>query len=166
MAPFRLLGTLLRDSSRDLARHRGQNLLAMLTLASGLLLAGGGLLVVEALDQWVGRLEGLARITLFAAEGGSLDEAEARLRRDPRFQELRRVSAEENARAFREATREAGILLESAGPGALPASLELRLRPDLIQARKALEVGDSLRKLPKGTIRKLLKECEGVPSKK
>lgn len=148
MLHLRLLGMLLRDASRDLLRNRGQNLLAMLTLASGLLLAGGGLLVVEALDRWVGRLEGLARITVFAAEGASLDEAEARLRRDPRFPDLRRVPAEENARAFREATREAGVLLDSAGPGALPASLELRLRPDLIQSRKAMEVGGSLKGLP------------------
>ena len=148
MVPLRLLGTLVQDSLRDFLRHRGQNLLAMLTLASGLLLAGGGLLVVEALDRWVGRLEGLARITVFASEGGSLDDAEARLRRDPRFSELRRVSPEENARAFREATREAGVLLDSAGPGALPGSLELRLRPDLIQARKAMEVGSSLKGLP------------------
>jgi cell division transport system permease protein len=145
---LRLLGMLLRESARDLFRHRGQNLLAMITLASGLLLAGGGLLVVEALDRWVGRLEGLARITVFASENGNLDEAESRLRRDPRFRELRRVAPEENARAFREATREAGVLLDSAGPGALPGSLELRLRPDLIQARKAMEVGESLKGLP------------------
>jgi cell division transport system permease protein len=148
MVHLRLLGMLLRDSAKDLLRHRGQNLLAVLTLASGLLLAGGGLLVVEALDRWVGRLEGLARITVFASEGGNLDEAEARLRRDPRFRELRRVSPEENARTFREATREAGVLLDSAGPGALPGSLELQLRPDLVLARKAMEVGGSLKGLP------------------
>ncbi len=148
MIQLRLLGMLLRDSARDLLRHRGQNLLAMFTLASGLLLAGGGLLVVEALDRWVGRLEGLARITVFAKEGGSLDEAETRLRRDPRFRELRRITPEENARAFREASREAGVLLDSAGPGALPGSLELQLRPELIQGRRAMEVGDSLKGLP------------------
>ncbi len=148
MIPFRLLTVLLKDAVKDLLRHRGQNLLAMLTLASGLLLAGGGLLLVEALDRWVGKLEGLARITVFAAEGNSLDEAEARLRRDPRFAAVRRVSAEENARAFREATREAGILLENAGTGALPASLELNLRPDLLQGRKALQVGEDLKAFP------------------
>lgn len=148
MVQLRLLAILLKDAVKDLLRHRGQNLLAMLTLASGLLLAGGGLMLVEALDQWVGKLEGLARITVFASEGGSLDEAEARLRRDPRFSGLRRISAEENARAFREATREAGVLLESAGAGALPASLELSLRQDLIQGRKAMQVAEDIRTFP------------------
>lgn len=148
MIPFRLLVVLLRDAAKDLLRHRGQNLLAMLTLASGLLLAGGGLMVVEALDHWVGKLEGLARITVFAAEGAGLQETEARLGRDPRFTALRRVSAEENARAFREATREAGVLLESAGTGALPASLELTLRQDLIQGRRAMQVAEDLRTFP------------------
>jgi cell division transport system permease protein len=148
MVPLRLLAILLRDAVKDLLRHRGQNLLAMLTLTSGLLLAGGGLMLVEALDHWVGNLEGLARITVFAAEGGNLDEAEARLRRDPRIIALRRVSSAENAQAFREATREAGVLLDSAGAGALPASLELRLRQDLIQGRKAMQVADDLKAFP------------------
>lgn len=148
MVRLRLLAILLRDAVKDLLRHRGQNLLAMLTLTSGLLLAGGGLMVVEALDHWVGKLEGLARITVFAAEGASLDDAEARLHRDPRITSLRRVSSEENARAFREATREAGVLLDSAGAGALPASLELRLRQDLIQGRKAMQVADDLKTFP------------------
>lgn len=148
MVRLRLLAILLRDAVKDLLRHRGQNLLAMLTLTSGLLLAGGGLMLVEALDHWVGKLEGLARITVFAAEGASLDDAEARLHRDPRITSLRRVSSEENARAFREATREAGVLLDSAGAGALPASLELRLRQDLIQGRKAMQVADDLKTFP------------------
>ena len=148
MVRLRLLAILLRDAVKDLLRHRGQNLLAMLTLTSGLLLAGGGLMLVEALDHWVGKLEGLARITVFAAEGASLDEAETRLQRDPRITSLRRVSSEENARAFREATREAGVLLDSAGAGALPASLELRLRQDLIHGRKAMQVADDLKSFP------------------
>lgn len=148
MTALRLLGLLLQDVTRDLLRHRGQYLLAVLTLASGLLLAGGGLLLVETLDRFVGRLDAMAKVVAYAAEGKSLDEAEARLRRDPRFREVRRVSAEENRARFRTATREAGLLLESAGQDALPESLELSLRPDLAAGGKALEVGESLRGLP------------------
>lgn len=143
-----MLGLLLQDVARDLFRHRGQYLLAILTLASGLLLAGGGLLLVESLDRFAGRLDGLAKVVAYAAEGKTLDEAEARLRRDPRFLQVRRVSAEENRAAFRSATREAGLLLESAGQDALPESLELSLRQDLALGGKALEVGESLRSLP------------------
>lgn len=148
MTTLRLLGLLLRDVVRDLLRHRGQYLLAVLTLASGLLLAGGGLLLVESLDRFVGRLESMAKVVAYAAEGKTLDEAEARLRRDPRFREVRRLSAEENRMRFLSATREAGLLLDSAGQDALPESLELGLRPDLAAGGKAIEVGESLRELP------------------
>ena len=148
MTSLRLLGLLLQDVFRDLYRHRGQYILAVLTLASGLLLAGGGLLLVESLDRFVGRLEGMAKIVAYAAEGRSLDEAAARLKLDPRFREVRRMSADENRKRFQSASREAGLLLESAGQEALPESLELSLRKDLSTASRAAEVGESLRSLP------------------
>ncbi|MBI1752062.1 MAG: hypothetical protein HY014_11465 [Acidobacteria bacterium] len=148
MTSLRLLGLLLQDVLRDLFRHRGQYVLAVLTLASGLLLAGGGLLLVESLDRFVGRLEGMAKVVVYAAEGRSLDETAARLKRDPRFREVRRMSAEENRQRFMSATREAGLLLESAGKDALPESLELSLRADLATGARAVEVGESLRSLP------------------
>jgi cell division transport system permease protein len=145
---LRLLGLLLQDVFRDLYRHRGQYVLAVFTLASGLLLAGGGLLLVESLDRFAGRLEGMAKIVAYAAEGRTLDETAARLQRDPRFREVRRVSAEENRKQFLSTTREAGLLLESAGQEALPESLELSLRQDLASRGRAVEVGESLRGLP------------------
>lgn len=148
MTFLRLLGLLLQDVFRDLYRHRGQYVLAVLTLASGLLLAGGGLLLVESLDRFVGRIEGMAKVVAYAAEGASLDETEARLKRDPRFRDVRRVSADENRRRFLAATREAGLLLEGAGQDALPDSLELSLRQDLAGGGRAVEVGESLRGLP------------------
>ena len=148
MTTLRLLGLLLQDVLRDLFRHRGQYLLAVLALASGLLLAGGGLLLVESLDRFAGRLEDMAKVVVYAAEGKTLDEAEARLRRDPRFRDVRRVSAEENRARFRSTTREAGLLLDSAGQDALPESLELSLRKDLAEGGKAMEVGASLKAMP------------------
>lgn len=148
MIPFRLLGILIRDVARDLLRHRGQHLLVVLTLASGLLLAGGGLLAVESLDRWVSRMESMAKVTLFAAEGGHLAETETSLRRDPRFRSVRRVSAKEATERFLASSREAGLLLESLGGEPLPESLELDLRPDLVAQHRAIEVGESLRNLP------------------
>lgn len=139
---------LVSDVGHDLWRHRGQNLMAVLTLSSGLVLAGGGLLLVEGLDRWVGRLEASARITLWAQEGHGLDEAEAALRRDPRFKDIRRVDSQENTRRFRELNRESGLLLESLGGEPLPESLEVQVRPDLAEASKALDVAASLTRLP------------------
>ena len=147
--PFlRLLGVLLKEVGRDLLRHRGQHVLVVLTLASGLLLAGGGLLVVESLDRWVSSMESQAKVTVFAAEGGKLEETEAILRRDPRFQEVRRISSQEGTRRFLQTTREAGLILESLGNEPIPESLELTLRADLRTGRKAVDAGESLRKLP------------------
>lgn len=148
MNGLRLLGLLLRDVAADLFRHRGQNLLAVLTLASGLLLAGGGLLMVEGLGRMVSKMEAMAKVVVFASDGSNLDQAEASLRRDPRFISLRRVSAQENQSRFKELTREAGVLLQSAGPDALPESLELTLRPDLRQGHRPVEAGRSLKGLP------------------
>ncbi len=147
MVFLRLLGLLARDVVNDLFRHRGQHFLAVLTLASGLLLAGGGLLVVQGLDRWVSRMEGLARITVFANEGGGLDQAESQLRLDPRFASVRRISSQETTRRFLETTRDAGLMLKSLGEP-IPETLELSLRQDLLAARRAIEVGESLRALP------------------
>lgn len=147
MVFLRLAGLLARDVVKDLVRHRGQHFLAVLTLASGLLLAGGGLLVVQGLDRWVSRMEGMARITVFANEGGGLDQAEDQLRRDPRFVSVKRISSQETTRRFMETTRDAGLMLKSLGEP-IPETLELSLRQDLLAARKAIEVGDSLRSLP------------------
>ena len=144
---FRLLELLAKDVIKDLFRHRGQHFLAVLTLASGLLLAGGGLLVVQGLDRWVSRMENLARITVFAAEGTPLDQTEAQLRRDPRFAGVRRITSQEGTRRFMETTRDAGLMLKSLGEP-IPETLELSLRPDLLAARRAIEVGESLRALP------------------
>ena len=147
MVYLRLLGLLCRDVAKDLVRHRGQHALAVLTLALGLFLAGGGLLLVQGLNRWVSRMETLAKVTLFAGEGSNLDDTEARLQRDPRFVQVRRISSEEATRRFLESSREAGLMLHSLGE-AIPETLELSLRPDLMIAHRAIEVGDSLKSLP------------------
>ena len=145
---LRLLKVLFRDVAKDLLRHRGQHLLAILTLASGLILAGGGLLAVESLDRWVSGMESQAKVTVFATEGGRLEETEGLLKRDPRFQGVKRITSQEGTRRFLETSREAGLILESLGNEPIPESLELTLRAELMAAHKAVEVGESLRKLP------------------
>ena len=143
---LRLVGLLLKDVGKDLLRHRGQHFLAVLTLASGLLLSGGGLLAVQGLDRWVSRMETLAKVTVFAGPGATLDEAEGKLKLDPRFTDVKRISSQEGTRRFMETSREAGLILQSLGE-AIPETLELTLRPDLLVAHRAIEVGESLRAL-------------------
>ena len=147
MVFLRLFGLLCHDVAKDLFRHRGQHFLAVLTLALGLFLAGGGLLVVQGLNRWVARMEAVAKVTVFAAQGADLGEAQQHLQRDPRFVKVQRVPSQEATRRFLESSREAGLLLQSLGEP-IPDTLELTLRPDLLAGRRALEVGDSLRSLP------------------
>ena len=147
MVFLRLLGLLCRDVGKDLLRHRGQHFLAVLTLALGLFLAGGRAAAGAGTEPLGVRMETLAKVTVFAAEGSSLDEAEGRLQRDPRFVKVRRISSEEATRRFLESSREAGLMLKSLGEP-IPETLELTLRPDLLAAHRAMEVGDSLRALP------------------
>jgi len=147
MIYLRLLGLLCKDVAKDLIRHRGQHFLAVLTLALGLFLAGGGLLLVQGLNRWVSRMEALAKVTVFAGPGSGLDEAEQKLQRDPRFVKVRRITSQEATRRFLESSREAGLMLQSLGEP-IPETLELSLRPDLLAAHRAMEVGDSLRSLP------------------
>jgi cell division protein FtsX len=147
MVFLRLLGLLCRDVAKDLFRNRGQHFLAVLTLALGLFLAGGGLLVVQGLNRWVSRMEAVAKVTVFAGPGASLDDAQQKLQRDPRFVKVERISSKEATRRFLESSREAGLLLQSLGEP-IPETLELSLRPDLLAGHRALEVGDSLRSLP------------------
>ena len=147
MVFLRLLGLLCKDVGKDLVRHRGQHFLAVLTLALGLFLAGGGLLLVQGLNRWVSRMETLAKVTVFAMDNGNLDETEARLQRDPRFIKVRRISSQEATKRFLDSSREAGLMLKSLGEP-IPETLELSLRPDLLAAHRAIEVGDSLRALP------------------
>ncbi len=104
--------------------------------------------MVEGLGRMVSRMESMAKVVVFAAEGAHLDQAETALKRDPRFIAIRRVSAQENQSRFKELTREAGVLLESAGPDALPESLELTLRADLREGHRPVEAGQSLKGLP------------------
>ncbi len=147
MVYLRLLGLLCKDVAKDLIRHRGQHFLAVLTLALGLFLAGGGLLLVQGLNRWVSRMESLAKVTVFAGPGSGLDETEQKLQRDPRFVKVTRISSQEATRRFLESSREAGLMLQTLGEP-IPETLELSLRPDLLTAHRALEVGDSLRSLP------------------
>jgi cell division transport system permease protein len=145
MAFFRFAASVANDVRRDLSRHRPQFFLAVLSLATGLFVAGAGLLGIGTLDRWVGRMQSLARITVFAAEGTKIETLERALGLDPRFTSIRRVPSAEATKLFREYVRDAGLMLDTLGGDAIPDNLELTLRSDLLERRKAIEVGQGLR---------------------
>ncbi|MDR1841362.1 MAG: permease-like cell division protein FtsX [Holophagales bacterium] len=143
--PFRLVWLVFKDVNRDFLRHRSHFLLAILSLATGLFIVGGGLLGIDTLDKWVGQMQSLARITVFAAEGASVKTLEENLKLDPRFTSVRLVTSEEATKQFAESVADAGLLLGALGRDAVPDNLELTLREDLLERRKAIEVGQGLR---------------------
>ena len=145
MPLFRLAWSAASDIRRDLSRHKSQLFLAVLSLATGLFVAGAGLLGVGTLDRWVGHMQSLARITVFAAEGTRIETLEQTLRLDPRFVSVRRVSSEEATGLLMEYVRGAGLMLDALGSEAVPDNLELTLRDDLMELKKAIEVGQGLR---------------------
>ena len=145
MALLRLLGLAIKDIWRDFSRHRGHFVLASISLATGLFIAGGGLLAIDTLNRWVSQMEGMARITVFAAEGTNIGDIEQKLAGDPRFDSIQRISSEDATRQFMSAVRDAGLLLDTVGHDAIPDNLEVTLRPDLLERGKAAEVGEGLR---------------------
>jgi len=145
MPLFRLALSVMGDVSRDVSRHKPQFFMAALSLATGLFVAGAGLLCIGTLDRWVEQMQSLARITVFAAEGADIGALEQSLKLDPRFTSIRRVSSEEATRRFTEYVRDAGLMLDALGSGAVPDNLELALRGDLLERGKAMEVGQGLR---------------------
>ena len=148
MSWIRLAWLVLRDIWQDFLRHKSSFMLAILALATGLFIAGGGLLGVDTLDRWVGQMESLARITVFAADGASVETIEQQLKLDPRFTSVRRISSEEATARFMESVKDAGLILDTLGHDAIPDNLELTLRKDLLERRKAIEVGQGLRVVP------------------
>jgi len=145
---FRILWLIFRDVWRDFLRHRSQFLLAVLSLATGLFIVGGGLLGIDTLDRWVGRVQSLARVTVFAVDGASVQSLEQNLKADPRFTSIRLVSSEEATMRLTQAVKDVGLLLDALGRDAVPDNLELTLRQDLLERGQAVEVGEELRRLP------------------
>jgi len=148
MSLIRLVRLGIKDIWRDFLRHKPSFMLAILALATGLFVAGGGLLGVDTLDRWVGQMESLARITVFTADGANIGNLEQQLKLDPRFTSVRRISSEEATARFMESVRDAGLILDTLGHDAIPDNLELTLRNDLLERRVAIEVGQGLRSVP------------------
>jgi len=147
MLLLRLAGFVFRDTWRDFSRHKSLFLLAALSLATGLFVSGGGLLGIDTLDRWVAKMGSMAKITVFAAEGADINALQRQLADDPRFTSIRQVSSQDATKQLLESVKDAGLMLEMIGGDAIPPSLELTLREDLLDRRKALDAGEGLRKI-------------------
>lgn len=93
-------------------------------------------------------MQSLARVTVFAVDGASVQSLEQNLKADPRFTSIRLVSSEEATMRLTQAVKDVGLLLDALGRDAVPDNLELTLRQDLLERGQAVEVGEELRRLP------------------
>jgi len=148
MSRIRLVWLVFKDIRRDFSRHKSSFMLAIIALATGLFIAGVGLLGVDTLDRWVKQTEALARITVFAADGANVESLEQRLKSDPRFTSVRLISSAEATKRFIESVKEAGLILDTLGNEAVPDNLELSLNRDLLQQQSAVEIGKDLSRIP------------------
>jgi len=148
MSWLRIVWLAFKDIRRDFSRHRSSFMLAIIALATGLFIAGGGLLGVDTLDRWVRQTEALARITVFATDGANVESLGQRLKNDPRFTSVRLVSSAEATKRFIESVKEAGLILDTLGNEAVPDNLELSLNKDVLQHQSALEIGQDLSRIP------------------
>jgi len=144
---LRLAGFVFKDTWRDFSRHKSLFLLAALSLATGLFVSGGGLLAIDTLDRWVAKMNSMAKITVFAAEGADINALQRQLTGDPRFTSIRQVSSQDATKQFLESVKDAGLMLDMIGGEAIPPSLELTLRPDLLDRGRAMDAGEGLRRI-------------------
>jgi cell division transport system permease protein len=121
-----------REAAVGLLRSWRVSLLASLTIAVSLFLAGAFLLVSRNLERSIAEWRAEARFVVYLddkAAPAELAELERRLRASEWVSELERISPELGAERFRAAFPALDELVDDARYGSLPASFEARLRP-------------------------------------
>jgi cell division transport system permease protein len=125
------LAYFVREASVGLLRSWRVSLLAVLTIAVSLFLAGGFLLTSSNLARAVSAWRQEARLVVYLAEdvdAARQGEIERLLREAPWAEEVALVPPAEGAARFREAFPSLAELVEDSRYGSLPASFEVRLR--------------------------------------
>ncbi len=122
----------VREAATGLVRSLRVSILAVLTIAVTLFLSGALVLVSENLSRTVRKWRSEARFVLYLA--ADADEARVagireRLQGGPWTEQVEDISPEEARRRFERAFPSLAELVAERGAGALPRSLEARLRP-------------------------------------
>lgn len=131
MTVVKALAYFVREAGSSLVRSWRVSLLAVLTIAVSLLVGGAFLVAGGNLARVVERARDESRVVAYLepeAPAGRARELAAALGADPRVAEARVVTAEEARQRFVEIFPSLADLVEE-GDGALPASVEVVLRP-------------------------------------
>jgi len=126
-----------REAVSNVLRGWKVSLLAILTITVSLFLAGVFVLVSGNLGQVIEQWQGESKMVVYLENGASDEEVAAlaeRLRRFPGARGVEQVSAERAEERFRETFPSLAGLLEGWGEQPLPASLEVLLAWDQLDA--------------------------------
>lgn len=141
MNPITLMHA-LRRAVRSLWENAALNAVSVLVIATGLLLVGVAWTVQHNLDALVAtwgqdvHVSAYLKPSLDDAATTSLSEA---VRAMPEVQAVEYISEEEAKRWLAERVEGIGPVLEELGPGALPASLEITLKADVLADPAAVQ---------------------------
>jgi len=128
------LSHVLRRALRSLWENLALNAVAIMVIATALLLVGVTLTMQHNLDALVaswGQDVHVSATLAPALSAEALTALEAEIRQMPEVADLRYVSREEAAAWLGERVEGLGPVLQELGPDALPASLEITLRPEV-----------------------------------
>jgi cell division transport system permease protein len=138
------------EATLSLWRRRRSNLLSLLTITIAILVLGGFLLVNTNVQRWIGHWTSAAEVSVYLTDGVSPDEraAIARVLSDsPIVIAVEFVSHPEALRRFRALFPELADAAGQLGDRPLPASFEVRLRPDDATDGAVGQLSDGLRRL-------------------
>ncbi|MGH7337273.1 MAG: cell division protein FtsX, partial [Myxococcota bacterium] len=152
MRVFAALRYFAREAVVGLLRSWRVSVLAILTIAVSLFLAGLLLLVSQNLSQAIHEWRQEARFVVYLEPRASAAEKQAiteRLRTAPWVRAIVPVSAEEGARRFSRSFPSLSELVADARYGALPETVEAELRPPRPEEELALGAwGREIARLP------------------
>jgi len=141
----------LRTALSGLQASPLTSLVAVLTIAVTLVLAGAFALVVKNMQGLLERIGEDVTVTAYLEEGMTDQDRAAlaaRVKTVEGVQEVVSFSKEEARRRFEQADQGRGELLQALGENPLPASLEISLTPDRRNAEGVRVVIESLKGLP------------------
>jgi len=123
----------LEELVRHLREHRGVVMLAVSTITVAFFVLGLFLLVWVNIRGMTRAASDEARVQVFLKDGldqARRDAVRAQLEREPAVESVDYVSQEEALSRFKARLKDQATLLEGLGTNPLPASFEIRLRPD------------------------------------
>jgi cell division transport system permease protein len=133
---LRILGHFSGEALASLCRSWRISLLAMLTIATSVFVAGTFWLLSSNLSRIVGDWRQAARVVIYLSPGASPEEIERvadRIERAPWVVEVEHISESQARDRFERTFPSVEDLLESWQGESLPASLEVSFDPDLVQ---------------------------------